>query len=83
MNPLEQRVKELEREVEDLKRFNASLHNPSQYNADLVQAMSEAVFGTINLNDLNDVNTAGVTNNQVIKYSTGSQTWTPANDLDT
>ena len=35
------------------------------------------------LNDLADVDTGGVSNGQVIKYTSSTQTWENANDIDT
>ena len=35
------------------------------------------------LNDLADVDTSGVSDGQVIKYTSSTQTWENANDIDT
>lgn len=43
----------------------------------------EFVSTTLRLNDLEDVTTSGVTNNQVLKYDSTTLTWEPADDLDT
>ena len=43
----------------------------------------EADIDAIRLTDLSDVDTSGVSNNQVIKYNSGTNTWENANDIDT
>lgn len=43
----------------------------------------DARFKNIRLNDLKDVNTNGVTNGQVIKYTSSTDIWDKANDIDT
>lgn len=42
-----------------------------------------ALLSFAKLNDLGDVDTSGVTNGQVIKYTASSKTWENANDIDT
>lgn len=49
---------------------------------DVSGLVSNAISQT-ELNDLADVDTTGVSNGQVIKYTSATSTWENANDIDT
>ena len=82
MSP-EQRLEwqEMKKKLEALRRVedNAFIENMFRR---LEQRIDEKL-AAINLTDLNDVDTSGVSNNQVIKYNSTSGVWENANDLDT
>lgn len=74
MSPEQLKLQELENRIIKLEEFIRSLHNPAQYNPEVISALI-TVIGNINLNDLNDVDTSGVSNGQVIKYNSSTQKW--------
>lgn len=72
LNDLLERVSKLE------KAENLSAIQMFERNSTFV---TQAGIDALTLDDLADVDTSGVTNGQVIKYSSG--TWENANDIDT
>lgn len=72
---------EMKRTLEAIKRLEdvAFIENIKRRIDDTIDEKIAAV----ELNDLADVDTSGVTNGQVIKYNNSNQTWENAADIDT
>ena len=49
---------------------------------DIPTAVTNTIAET-NIGALANVDTSGVTNDQVLKYNSANETWEPANDIDT
>lgn len=80
MNP------ELRRELDEIKQMIRNIRMAEdimfiEQIARRLESRIDARIALTELNDLADVNTSGVTNGQVIKYTSG--TWGPADDLVT
>lgn len=84
MTPQDRReLNELRVAVTALQRvLDVSFIEELKRRLDIDSEVSDAV-GRINIGDLNNVDTTGVTNNQVLKYNDSNETWEPANDIDT
>ena len=48
-----------------------------------ITAMIDGKLALVEINDLADVDTSGVSDGQVIKYNSSTETWENANDIDT
>lgn len=85
MSPEDRReFEELKKTVRNLKMvqdvdFIESIKRRLRVNED-VESMVDTKIAAIELNDLADVNTTGVSNGQVIKYNSSNSTWEDAND---
>lgn len=88
MSPEDRReFEELKKTVRNLKMvqdvdFIESIKRRLRVNED-VESMVDTKIAAIELNDLADVNTTGVSNGQVIKYNSSNSTWEDANDNTT
>ena len=84
MTPQDRReLNELRVAVTELQRvLNVSFVEEMKRRLNLDSEISDAI-GRIDIGDLNNVDTTGVTNNQVLKYNSSNETWEPANDIDT
>jgi len=84
MTPQDRReLNELRVAVTELQRvLNVSFVEEMKRRLNLDSEISDAI-GRIDIGDLNNVDTTGVTNNQVLKYNSSNETWGPANDIDT
>ena len=84
MTPQErQELAELKLQVKNLQEvIDVSFIENIKRRLDLTSEISDAI-GRVNLTQLADVDTTGVTNGQVIKYNSTNQTWENANDIDT
>lgn len=69
MNPLEQRVSELEQKLE-------SMTNAAQIDVQIARAIAR----NINIGDISNVNDAGITNGQLLKWNSTTKLYEPAND---
>lgn len=74
MNPLELKVKELERKILILESAMRSLTNPAQIDPLIPKAIASA----IKLGDLSDITFTSPSNGQVVEYLNG--TWINATD---
>lgn len=81
MNPeLEQKLADMQRKIEELERSNRAWFSEGEVDPQIKRTVTRIV-GDISINDLSDVDTAGVSNGNVLKYNNG--TWEPAVDIDT
>ena len=75
MTPEErQELKNLRQEVNNLRLATDPV---------FVAAVTRFIEVPSQLSDLVDVDTAGATADQVLKYGSGTGVWTPADDIDT
>lgn len=74
MSPLEQKVADLEKKILIMERGE----DPA-----FVEALRRYLDIPVNLNDLSDVDTSGVVDGEVIKYTAATETWENQVDIDT
>lgn len=83
MNPqVEQQLMEMQLQIDELKAFKRAWFSAAEVDPQVARTVTKIVGG-ITLNELNDVDTSGVTNGQVIKYNDSTEIWENANDIDT
>lgn len=77
-----QEKQQFEEMKQTLQRIDNGFRNLSQIDPQYLASIL-AIAKTLKINDLNDVDTTGVNNGEVLKYVSSSETWEPAPDIDT
>ena len=71
---------ELQQLKQKVDRIDAGFRNLSQLDPQFVKSLIDLVKNNINLTDLKDVDTSGVSDGKVIKYQASTGLWVDAVD---